>query len=726
MSDLDRVLYWHGVAPGYDNYRGEAVSVSLENRKSLLRTMDVDISSAEAISKAAYELDVAPWNKWFPPLIITENSEQSVFYINLTPADLPEKFTWVLKDTRGKEVQSGSFTPENCREIGNYHYDEIRFTRREVELEPMAVGYYQLEVKTSGATASTTLASVPVTSYQPEWTDSGEKLWGFIVQLYTLRSERNWGVGDFSDLSLLIDKAAAAGADVIGLNPLHALLPDVDRYCSPYSPSDRRFVNPLYIDIELEADFLGSPELVARYRSPQVQDEIAQLRSAALVNYVEVKALKYPCFDAMYQRFCETELAHHSERARRFENYLNERGASLNQYALYELVKNSASDDRYLADVTDEVLFAGRGAAFDQAVADNREGVRFYAYLQWLADEQLEKCQHKAESLGMKVGLIRDLAVGADGDGSEVSLNQQLFCRGASVGAPPDPLAEQGQNWGLPPMDPAELRRSGFKHFIELLRANMGLCGALRIDHAMSLMRLWWCPPGKTADYGAYVYYPFEELLGLLKLESHLNRCVVVGEDLGVVPGEFRDALGKAKVFTNKVFYFEKNANKFKAPQEYDAHALAMVNNHDVPTLASWWDSIDLEFRGKFNLLEEGVSYEQICAQRVIEKQEAVNLLEEQGLMPDSWRDKGLDAPADRDIVFAILKLTSRVNSRIYVLQLEDLLLIKEPVNIPGTFEEYENWKRKQTTTVDAIFNDSDIAALLAEINSERKIKMRR
>ena len=193
-----------------------------------------------------------------------------------------------------------------------------------------------------------------------------------------------------------------------------------------------------------------------------------------------------------------------------------------------------------------------------------------------------------------------------------------------------------------------------------------------------------------------------------------------------MVPGEIRDALGEAKVFTNKVFYFEKEADKFKAPQEYDVHALAMVNNHDVPTLASWWDGIDLEFRGKFNLLEEGVSYEQICAQRVIEKQEAVNLLEEQGLLPETWENKSLDAPADRDIVFAILKLTSRVSSRIYALQLEDLLLIKEPVNIPGTFKEYENWKRKQTETIDAVFSDSHVAALLAEINTERKIKMRR
>lgn len=721
MSDLDRVLYWHGVAPGYDNYRGEAVTVSLENRKALLRTMGVDISSPEAISKAAYDLDVAPWNRWFPPLIITSNSEQPVFYINLTPADLKQEFSWTLREVDGSQLQTGQFIPEECDEIGNYHYGDIRFTRRKVNLNPMAVGYYTLEVENRGRSAATTLASVPATSYQPPWADKGDKLWGFIVQLYTLRSKRNWGLGDFSDLAALIEKAAAAGADIIGLNPLHTLLPNVEEYCSPYSPSDRRYVNPLYIDVEVELDYLDSPKLVEQYQSSGIRREIERLRSSALVNYTDVKALKYPCFEKMYQRFCEVELRNQSDRAKSFDSFLKERDAGLNQYALYELVRNKVPNTRYHAEVPDGILHSGKGEAFDRVVADNLEGVRFYAYLQWLAHRQLDHCQRKAEALGMKIGLIRDLAVGADGDGSEVSLNQQLFCRGAAVGAPPDPLAEQGQNWGLPPMDPAALRRSGFRHFIELLRTNMSLCGALRIDHAMSLMRLWWCPPGKTADYGAYVYYPFEELLGLLKLESHLNKCAVVGEDLGVVPQEFRDAVHEARIFTNKVFYFEKRGDKFKPPQEYDTHALAMVNNHDVPTLASWWDGVDLEFRGKFNLLEEGVSYEQICAQRVVEKQEAVNLLREQGLFPESWEDKPLDSAADRDIVFAILKLTSRVSSQIYMLQLEDLLLIREPVNIPGTFREYENWKRKQTETIETSFSDGHIVSLLADINTERK-----
>ena len=723
MSDLDRVLYWHGVAAKYDNYRGEPVQVSLENRKALLKTMGVDISSEENVTRAAYELDVAPWNHWFPPLIVTSGQRNVIFFINLTPGDLALEFKWSLSGIE-HQPSSGSFRPETCKEIGNYHYNEIRFTRREVPLPNLQPGYYQLKVTQGKRSASTTIAVTPATSYQPQWVGDQSKLWGFIVQLYTLRSERDWGIGDFSDLSQLIQFAADAGADVIGLNPLHTLLPDIKSYCSPYSPSDRRFINPLYIDIQIEPDYINSPVLIEWVMTDAVQELITTLRESSQVDYFQVKTLKYQLFEQMYRVFCKNELRQSTERAENFNAFVKEMGSSLEQHALYEVAKNTWPNCQFSKPVPEAVLKAGKGPEFDDLIAIHAEAINFFRYLQWLAHCQLDACQKKCQKLGMKLGIIRDLAVGADTNGSEVLLNQKLFCRGAAVGAPPDPLAEQGQNWGLPPMDPAELRRSGFAHFIHLLQTNMSRCGALRIDHAMSLMRLWWCPPGKTADYGAYVYYPFNEQLGLLKLESYLNHCVVVGEDLGVVPGDFRDAMKQAKIFNNKVFYFEKESfDRFRAPQHYQEHSLAMVNNHDVATLSSWWDGIDLAFRNEFDLLEEGVTYEKICENRRFEKQQVLNLLKDQQLLPESWQQQIIDKPADQKLIFAILKLNSRVNSQIFVMQLEDLMMMKEPVNIPGTFREYDNWKRKLTKTVAEVFKEPAIINLLAQINNTRKDK---
>ncbi|MCR6652376.1 MAG: 4-alpha-glucanotransferase [Cellvibrionaceae bacterium] len=362
----------------------------------------------------------------------------------------------------------------------------------------------------------------------------------------------------------------------------------MENHCSPYSPSDRRFLNPLYIDPEIEPEYVKN--------TADILPVLVRLRAQDKVAYAAVHSTKMAVFREMYAVFVAKELEKNSARAQKFLKFVRDSGAALQDFCLYQV----------LAETTGQQLDQMDDAAKQDAANRYAERVQFHAYLQWLADHQLELCQRHARDKGMKLGLMRDLAVGADGGGAEVTTNLDLFCRSAAVGAPPDPLAEKGQNWGLPPMDPAALRASGFAHFINLLRANMAHCGALRIDHAMALMRLWWCPPGQTADFGAYIYYPFREMLGLLRLESVRNRCLVIGEDMGVVPTEFREALMSSNIFTNKLFYFEKlQDGRFRPAQEYEPRALAMLTNHDVPTIASWWVGSDLQLRQRLNLLEE-------------------------------------------------------------------------------------------------------------------------
>lgn len=289
------------------------------------------------------------------------------------------------------------------------------------------------------------------------------------------------------------------------------------------------------------------------------------------------------------------------------------------------------------------------------------------------------------------------------------------------MGAPPDPLAEKGQNWGLPPMDPATLRATGFSHFINLLRANMAHCGALRIDHAMGLMRLWWCPPGQTADFGAYIHYPFREMLGLLRLESVRNRCLVIGEDMGVVPAEFREALARANIFTNKLFYFEKlQDGRFRPAEEYEPRALAMLTNHDVPTIASWWIGSDLQLRQKLNLLEEGVDYEEVLVQRDMEKLRLLEWLEVRGLVKRDQFATLLAEPMRQTLAAALLHGVSQCASQLFVVQLEDLELLEEPVNVPGTSYQYPNWQRKLAVPLEMLFSDERVQSLLRAITMER------
>lgn len=699
MSSLDQLFYWRGIADSYHNYRGEYVQVPHEYRVNLLKAMGADLSDQKIIDKQAYDLDVAPWTKWMPSIIVSPSFGRKGFYLNVSPTELTRVFHWEVS-LGGEVVKKGSFTPVELDEVGEYLYQGERYSRHFYVIKDLLPNYYSLTITDGEKSQTSILAYVPEMAFQPEWSERGERIWGTIIQLYTLRSDRNWGVGDFSDLKLLIEKTAAKGAGCIGLNPLHALLPDVSHNCSPYSPSDRRFINPLYIDPEFveESRTLLSGESESAILFEELQKKAELLRLTDKVNYAEVKKLKYRAFELLFTIFDNQHIKTRSARAKEFLEYLQQEGEPLQNYAVWEATNNPFLTDH----------------DFDQQVV-------FHCYLQWLAERQLEFCQQYALKQGMQIGLIRDLAVGADAGGAEVTSNPNLFCEAAAVGAPPDPFAQQGQNWGLPPMDPMHLRETGYAHYISLLRENMQHCGALRIDHAMSLMRLWWCPPGETADHGAYVYYSFEEMLGLLILESYLNRCAIIGEDLGVVPNEFREAIRRAKIFTNKVVYFEKQGNWFKQPENYESHALAMVDNHDVPTLVSWWGGSDLALRDQLNLLEEGISYEYLMQERFEDKCQIINMLKHHGLCPEHWQERDLNEKADQALVFAILKLSSKVASKFFVIQLEDLLLMEDPVNVPGTFKEYDNWQRKISVNIKTIFQDKNIDALLRDISEIRK-----
>ncbi len=705
IDNLDKLLYWRGVTPEYFNYRGEKVFVSLENRVRLLQAMGVDTSDEDSVAKQAYDLDINPWLHWLAPFSIAVEGEEVCFQINLSPQWLPADFEYHLELESG-EILTGSFIPAQAPEVGDYLHEGTRYSRRAICVHAVPAGYHKLRIHREGGTkeCSASFVVVPEKAYAPEWVELGEKPWGIIVQLYTIRSARNWGIGDFSDLKYLIETAADAGASMIGLNPLHALRSPVENHPSPYSPSDRRFLNPLYIDPQVEPDFTQNPE--------ELTSVLAQLRAPEQVNYGEVYAVKMAAFKSMYSVFVEREMKSQSARALDFAEFCETAEDGFDDYCLYQSVQQSSTKQW-------EALSDSDKTELKDELADD---IQFNAYLEWLAVTQLSACQTLAEDRGMRVGLMRDLAVGADGGGSEVSTNLQLFRREASVGAPPDPLAELGQNWGLPPMDPATLREQNFKHFIDLLRSNMSSCGALRIDHAMSLMRLWWCPPGKTADYGSYIHYPFEEMLGLLKLESQRHQCLVIGEDMGVVPAEFRQAIVSANIFTNKLFYFEKQHDQsFTAANAYPPRSLAMLTNHDVPTIASWWSGSDLKLREDLKLFEEGVKYEDVSRGREDEKRRLLHWLSDMQMVSPEDIDMYLGACMTPALASAIQCGLAKVSSQLYVIQLEDLELMNDPVNVPGTCDEYPNWRRKLSVNIEDIFADSEILERMHSIDQVRR-----
>lgn len=686
MTELDKLFYLCGISADYLDYGGQRREVPMIQRQRALRLMGIDPEDPAAVEVAVERLDIDPWRRWLPHCSVVA-AAAPVIALRIHPEHLAAAFSWELTLEDG-QVLSGDCCPQTLSEIGEYHADGVRYSARQLPLPGLAPGYHALRVTDGVQSANCRVMACPERFYAGE-SAPGERWWGFTCQLYTLRSARNWGVGDFSDLLELLPLAAAAGADLIGLNPLHAPCSDGDAIASPYSPSDRRFLNPQYIDPEREPEW---QVVAAELATAAWQERRALLQSAPLVDYEGVNRLKYEALEAMFSVFQREQRKAGTDRGRAFRRFLAAGGSALEGFARYEVRHNA---------------WARR----------HRSEPQFYAWLQWLASCQLQHCQQRALACGMHIGLMRDLAVGAVGRGCEVEQARGLYLAEASIGAPPDPFAPHGQDWGLPVPHPLRLRESGFRFFIDLLQQNMGACGALRVDHVMALMRLWWCLHDQNDNAGLYVFYPRDELLALLRLESWRHRCVVVGEDLGVVPEDFRQAMRSSALLGNRLFYFEQHHDgRFRTPSELQEDVLLMVTNHDVPTLADWWQGSDLQRRHELGLIADEDALAQHQGQRDADRRQLLAWLEDNSLLPETVGEN-----LDMALCSAVHQGWARGASRLLLLQLEDLQLLAEPVNIPGTWREYPNWRRKQAEPAPEIFARPEVQALLAAVDRERR-----
>ena len=701
-------MYLQGVSADYHSYAGEYIQVDWSLRLDILQQMRCPIEQESLIAQRIYELDAKPWKSWLKPTLFCGCERDQFVDIHIHPDKIQQELQWTCEYEESGCAQ-GQFCPEALEEVGDYYLEGLRYSARRLVLGSMPPGYHKFGLKSKERSEAALLIAAPDSCYQPSPTlaakvtktsaQAATNYFGISCQLYSLRSEKNWGIGDFTDLKQLITLVAPYGVDLIGLNPLHAPLYRGPGYAdgefaSPYSPSDRRFLNPLYLDLECEADFLNSEAKGYRDR-PEIQQEILRLRETDLVDYDGVAAIKHQFLEMMFSYFDDEHLKKSSPRAQEFWGFVERGGQTLKQFSLFEAEQ-----------------VAGSTSVHQNPV--------FHQYLQWLICCQLGDCQRLARDCGMPIGLKGDLAVGSVKEGTEVQSNKDLYAKSATIGAPPDPFSDTGQNWCLPAMDPVQLKASRYKHFIDLLRANMRHFGALRIDHVMALMRLWWCL-GEQAKEGAYVYYQMAELFAILCLESHRNQCLIIGEDMGVVPPEFRAKMASTGVHGNRVLYFETDYDgHFKLPQNHQKDALLMVTNHDVPTLAGWWNGTDLSLRQQLNLTED-VSAER--HQRESAKKKLIQWLQASELCPKAWQeDQGFsERPMDFDLCAAILNCCSRSESMFVLLQIEDLQLIESPVNIPGTHREYPNWRRKQNVNLSELFAQDRIQGLLRSLRAERQ-----
>ncbi|HEV2301492.1 MAG TPA: 4-alpha-glucanotransferase [Stellaceae bacterium] len=582
---------------------------------------------------------------------------------------------------------------------------------------PLPLGYHRLDLASGGVGAQVSLVVAPPCCHLPAALGEGARSWGVTCQLYGLRSAGSWGIGDFTDLANLARALAAHGAGVLGVNPLHALFAAEPRHRSPYSPSSRAFLDYLYIDVTAVPGFAEDRGAGALFSD----ERLKAARAGEFVDYAAVAAVKRPVLEALFRSF--RKRARGAEAFRRFREA---GGKALGDFAAFEALDEHF---RKMGVFSWREWPAELRSPNSPAVADfagrHHDRVEFFQFLQWEADRQLGAAAAAGRAPGLALGLYRDLAVGADPGGAEAWADQELLAPGIAIGAPPDALNRVGQNWGLAPVSPLALRRQGFAPFIAALRANMRHAGVLRIDHVMSLARLYWIPRGRPATEGAYVAYPFEDLLRILALESRRQQCAVIGEDLGTVPEGFRERMRGAGVLSYRVAAFERRRDGgFLPPGEYPPLAAAASATHDIATVTGFWLGRDLEWRRRLGLYPDRPAAEAEAAERERDRRRLAEALAGEGLLAPEEVEAVLPPAGElrfsAPLLEAILAHLARSRSRLLLVQLEDLLGEAEQANLPGTTDEHPNWRRRIARPLEQILADPEFARLLRLVRQER------
>jgi len=697
---LPHLAALHGVELEYRDIWGHVHRTPEATLVSLLEAMGVPAVSTEKIDSSIAAHDASFWRTVVGPTIIVfaDDAEHRI-RLHLPVARNDAALRWVVHKEDGAR-EAGAFVPSALAVVAGATVEDVRYEARDLPLAlPLPPGYHRLEIAGGDATlGSCLLAAVPRACYRPRELEGEGSVWGAAVQLYAVRSERNWGIGDCSDLSRIIHQWGRRGAGFVSVNPLHALFAHDPARASPYSPSSRLFINALYLDVEAIDEFRDCAPARELVFSVAFQAQLKALRDADLVDYPGVAAAKRSVLELLFVHFRERHVDAMTARADAFRAFRSSGGDALRRYALFEaLQEHLQKEDSTLWGwpVWVEAYRDPDSPQCAEFAAAHAARLEFFEYLQWQADHQLAAAKRRATGIGVVV--CNDLAVSIDRGGAEAWANQGLYGLGASVGAPPDEFSPRGQDWGLPPVVPGRLRAAHYAPFIAMLRANMRHAGALRIDHVMGLARLFWVPAGGVPADGAYVRYPFSDLLGIVALESHRNRCLVIGEDLGTVPDEVRTALGATGVLSYRLLYFERNsAGDFRAPADYPVQALAAASTHDLPTLAGWWTGRDITRRVEVGVLSSPDARDAQARARAADRSRLLLALDREGLLPPGTTPDPISVPEMTPaLARAIAVFLARTPAKVMVVQLEDLLGVSEQVNLPGTTRENPNWRRK-------------------------------
>ncbi len=659
----------HAVATEYWDWLGEHVLVPADTIRAVLAALGVDASSDAAAQAALEQAAERPWRRTLPPVVVTRSG-----WTPWVPVHLPHgeaASVWVELEHGGRRELAQRDHWVEPRVVDGQRVGEATF---EVPGD-LPLGWHRLVARTGDRTSSCPLVVTPAALTLPQRLDGAGRSWGFMAQLYSMRSARSWGVGDLDDLAeLAVWSGHDLGADFVLVNPLHAAEPVGQMEPSPYLPATRRFVNPLYIRVE------GVPEVGAMPATERqlVEWQAEQARAANVVDTIDRDATWTAKRSALQLVFAQPRTV---GREREYEAFCVEQGQGLVDFATWCALaeEHGLPWDGWPEELHDPT---------SEAVADERERladrVEFYRWLQWVADEQLETAQRRARGAGMSLGVVHDLAVGVHPQGADAWALGAALARGVSVGAPPDPFTQHGQDWSQPPWRPDQLAELGYAPYRDMLRGVLRHAGGVRVDHVLGLFRLWWVPQGKPPVDGTYVRYDHEALVGILLLEAHRAGAVVIGEDLGVVEPWVRSYLRERGIFGTSILWFEKDADgQPLPPEQWRELCLATVQTHDLPPTAGYLAGTHVELRERLGLLTRPGEEERAADER--ERAAVLSGLVERGLLRAG--------AGESETVEALYRYLTWTPARLVGVALADAVGDRRVINQPGTDEEYPNWR---------------------------------
>jgi 4-alpha-glucanotransferase len=674
-----------GVQQKFWDIFGKPHVTETDTNRAILSSFGFDTADEATLAASVDRRDAAEWRCLLPPVLVVSGSGPVRIPIR-APQNVDSLELAIELETGERQnvlADFGKLEPGASAEI-----DGVTFVERVFELPSgLPLGYH----KVKAGDCSLRLIVTPDSARKPE---RGRHA-GLGVTLWGLRSESNWGCGDFRDLVDLIDWAVPKlHADFIALNPLHALHNRAPYNTSPYLPLTIFYRNFIYLDIEAIVGFEGVREA---FYTDEALEQIEANRDAETVQYEAVAKVKRRALDLIFEANPPGEDC---------LRWIEAEGSLLRQFAIYcaldEHLHAQNPDLWVWTDWPEEYRDPGSQAVRDFAET-HAKAILFHGWVQWLIDEQIEAVQRHALAAGMTIGLYHDLALATDRCGADLWAYRPFFMAGSRVGAPPDGFSPTGQDWSFPPPNEERHRADGYRLYTESIRKTMRHGGALRIDHVMRLFRLYWIPEGHDAAHGAYVEDRPQDLVRILALESVRNNAVIIGEDLGTVEDDVRETLAKFGILSYRLLIFEHTDSSFKMPEDYPAQALTSTTTHDLPTMAGFFTGQDIEARLATGTVDRA-NYEQQWRERIRDKQNLLNALFAKDLLP-AWheRDAAKISVVTPELHYAIAGFLAGTPCALWLINQEDISRERFQQNMPGTTAEYPNWSRKMLWTIEEL-----------------------